>query len=131
MTANAGCARSSPRRDTHRPLSSSTRAPVRDMNGHTVRGLPRLRGADHPRRVRALRPASRMVARAPAARSDQRAKEGDMASASTQPLAADELVKLLSLVKEADSVELKLTVPDPQRRSAVSALEMDPLDGQI
>src|SRR5690606_10563411 len=44
---------------------------------------------------------------------------------------ADELVKLLSLVKEADSVELKLTVPDPQRRSAVSALEMDPLDGQI
>jgi hypothetical protein len=54
-----------------------------------------------------------------------------MAAGSAQPLAGDELVKLLGLVKEADSVELKLTIPDSRRRSAVAALEMDPLAAQI
>ena len=39
--------------------------------------------------------------------------------------------ELLALTREADSVELKTTVPDSDRRAAVEALGMDPLDGQI
>jgi hypothetical protein len=42
-----------------------------------------------------------------------------------------ELQQLLALTKDADSVELKLTVPDSERRSTVTALDMDPLDAQI
>src|ERR1700745_202549 len=42
-----------------------------------------------------------------------------------------ELVELLGLIKESDSVELKLTVPESQHRSTVVALGMDPLDAQI
>jgi hypothetical protein len=37
----------------------------------------------------------------------------------------------LALVADADSVELKLTVPDSDQRSTVAALDMDPLDAQI
>jgi hypothetical protein len=43
----------------------------------------------------------------------------------------DELARLLALVDDADSVELKLTVPEADQRSAVQALGMDPLDAQI
>ena len=46
-------------------------------------------------------------------------------------LSDDQLAELLGLVKDADSVELKLTVPDADQRSAVTALGMDPLDAQI
>jgi hypothetical protein len=42
-----------------------------------------------------------------------------------------ELIDLLELVGGADTVELKLTVPEEQQRSAVSALGMDPLEAQI
>jgi hypothetical protein len=42
-----------------------------------------------------------------------------------------QLEEMLALTSHADSVELKLTVPDVQRRSMVSALGMDPLDAQI
>jgi hypothetical protein len=35
------------------------------------------------------------------------------------------------LLKGADSVELKLTAPDSERRSTVTALGMDPLEAQI
>jgi hypothetical protein len=42
-----------------------------------------------------------------------------------------ELGQVLELTKDADSVELKLTVPDSQRRSTVTALGMDPLNAQI
>jgi hypothetical protein len=38
---------------------------------------------------------------------------------------------MLGLIKGADSVELKLTIPEPDQRSVVSALRMDPLDAQI
>ena len=37
----------------------------------------------------------------------------------------------LALIGDADSVELKLTVPESDRQSAVQALEMDPLEAQI
>lgn len=43
----------------------------------------------------------------------------------------DELGKLLELVDDADSVELKLTVPEADQRSAVEALGMDPLESQL
>ena len=43
----------------------------------------------------------------------------------------DQLVELLSLIEEADSVELKLTVPESHQRSAAMALGMDPLQAQM
>ena len=51
----------------------------------------------------------------------------------TQPatLTDEQLSEMLGLMKGADSVELKLTVPDVDRRSAVAALEMDVLEAQI
>jgi hypothetical protein len=42
-----------------------------------------------------------------------------------------DLERLLSLIKGADSVELKLTVPDSEQRATVAALGMDPLEAQI
>src|SRR3954451_18367517 len=49
------------------------------------------------------------------------------------PLSGEELSKFLALTKKADSVELKLTVPDSGSgfRSTVAALEIDPLDAQL
>jgi len=41
------------------------------------------------------------------------------------------LVEVLDLIRDSDSVELKLTVPLEQQRSAFLALGLDPLDGQI
>ena len=53
-------------------------------------------------------------------------------TASVPPrLSTDELARLLSLLEGADTVELKLTVPDEGHRSAVDALEMDPLDANL
>jgi hypothetical protein len=46
-------------------------------------------------------------------------------------IADDRLVELLELVRGADSVELKLTVPEPDQRSTMQALGMDPIDAQI
>jgi len=46
-------------------------------------------------------------------------------------LTGEQLGELLSLIKGADSVELKLSVPEAARRSALAALDMDPLDAQI
>jgi hypothetical protein len=56
-----------------------------------------------------------------------------MPATSKQPrrLSDADLQQLLELTKGADSVELKLTVPDSERRSTVMALGMDPLEAQI
>ena len=43
----------------------------------------------------------------------------------------DEVVRLLDLLKGADSVELKLTVPEPRQRSTAAALDLDPLEAQL
>jgi hypothetical protein len=51
-----------------------------------------------------------------------------METAGAPRLSNEELTKLLTLLKEADSVELKLTIPESLRRSAVDALGIDPLD---
>ena len=50
----------------------------------------------------------------------------------TTPILSDEqLREFLGLIDGADSVELKLTVPDEDRRSTVQAPGMDPLEAQI
>jgi hypothetical protein len=41
------------------------------------------------------------------------------------------LNELLGLIGSSDSVELKVTLPESEQRSAVQALQMDPLDAQI
>jgi hypothetical protein len=51
--------------------------------------------------------------------------------ADTPALTDDQLRELVGLIEGADSVELKLTVPDEDRRSTVVALGMDPLDGYL
>ena len=48
-----------------------------------------------------------------------------------RPLLDERLQELIALIKGSDSVELKLTVRESNQRSAVEALEMDPLDAQI
>ena len=51
--------------------------------------------------------------------------------ATKTPLLSPELVKLRKLVKGADSIELKMTLPESSYRSAARALGFDPLDAQI
>jgi hypothetical protein len=54
-----------------------------------------------------------------------------MPTAAAPALSDDALVELLSLIKGADSVELKLTIPESSQRSTVQALGMDPLGAQV
>ena len=46
-------------------------------------------------------------------------------------ISVEEALKLRELVKESDSIELKLTVPEGAYRSGARALGVDPLEGQI
>ena len=46
-------------------------------------------------------------------------------------LSTDQLADLLVALEGSDSVELKLTVPDKDQRSAVRALDMDPLGAEL
>jgi hypothetical protein len=55
----------------------------------------------------------------------------DMATGHMPQLSDERVVELLALTKDSDSVELKLTVPAYDQRSAVTALDIDPLDAQI
>ncbi len=57
-------------------------------------------------------------------------------AATTEPkrllnISDEELANIFSLIEEADSVELKLTVPHTDHRSATNALGVDPLEAQI
>ena len=56
-----------------------------------------------------------------------------MASSTTErpELSDEQFERLVALIKDADSVELKLTVPEANQRSTVLALGMDPLEAQI
>jgi hypothetical protein len=56
-----------------------------------------------------------------------------LAAAVTRPsqLSDEELGDVLRLAQAADSVELKLTIPELHHRSTVAALGIDPLDAQI
>lgn len=50
----------------------------------------------------------------------------------TRPTLSDEqLREVFELIADSDSVELKVTVPEPQQRSTAAALGMDPLEAQI
>jgi hypothetical protein len=53
------------------------------------------------------------------------------AGAGAPRLSDAQLEELLELIKGADSIELKLTVGESDQRSAVAALEMDPLEARI
>jgi hypothetical protein len=53
------------------------------------------------------------------------------ATTTSRTFSDEELAELLDLIKESDSVELKLTVPEFHQRTTVVALGMDPLDAQI
>jgi hypothetical protein len=46
-------------------------------------------------------------------------------------LSGEQLAELLALLKGADTVELKLTVPESDQRSAAASLQLDVLDAQI
>lgn len=46
-------------------------------------------------------------------------------------LSDTQVAEVLALTKGADSVELKLTIPDAERRATTTALNLDPLDAQI
>ena len=59
------------------------------------------------------------------------AKGSGMTTDSSSRFLSDELVGLMELVKDADSVELKLTVPEASHRSTLASLEVDPLESQI
>jgi hypothetical protein len=50
---------------------------------------------------------------------------------SKQRQSGDELHELFTLIQGADSVELKLTVPESDRNSALTALGIDPLDAYL
>jgi len=56
-----------------------------------------------------------------------------MSSATSAQLAFsnEEVAHLLELLTGADSVELKLTVPEAEQQSTVAALDLDPLEAQI
>jgi hypothetical protein len=53
------------------------------------------------------------------------------APAKAAGLSDEDLLQVLALSRGADSVELKLTVPEEHHRSTIVALGMDPLDAQI
>jgi hypothetical protein len=46
-------------------------------------------------------------------------------------LTNEQVVEVLGLLKDADSVELKLTIESASRRAAVEALGIDPLEAQV
>jgi hypothetical protein len=53
-------------------------------------------------------------------------------STTTRPVLNDkDFARLVTVTKDADSVELKLTVPEPDQRATAMALNLDPLDAQV
>src|SRR5262249_37263004 len=59
-------------------------------------------------------------------------KENLMATATDGPrLTHEQIAELLELIKDSDSVELKLTVPESSHSSTIASLGIDPLDAQI
>ena len=52
-------------------------------------------------------------------------------SKTRQAMSDEDLATLMGLIRDADSVELKLTVPDGDHRSTAVALGADALDSQV
>src|SRR6478735_10323259 len=64
----------------------------------------------------------------------RRRRERRMPDTSDEPAARltdAQVGEVLALARDADSVELKMTVPDSYRRQAAASLGVDPLDAQI
>jgi hypothetical protein len=55
----------------------------------------------------------------------------DVATRRRTKLSGDQVIELFELVRESDSIELKLTLPERAYRSTASALDVDPLEAQI
>src|SRR5262245_47522905 len=53
------------------------------------------------------------------------------ATVSSTHLTDEQLRQMTTLIKGADSVELKVTVPEASQRSSTVALDVDPLDAEI
>ena len=53
------------------------------------------------------------------------------ATTARSTLSDEEVVRLLDTLKDSDSVELKLTVPETDQRSTIATLGLDPLEAQI
>ena len=49
----------------------------------------------------------------------------------TEPLSPEARAEMMALIRDADSVELKLTVSETDRYATLEALEVDPLDAHI
>ena len=56
---------------------------------------------------------------------------GTPASSAAPRIPDEQLPELMDLISDADSVELKLTVPESAHYAAARSLDMDPLDAQI
>lgn len=54
-----------------------------------------------------------------------------MSAAEAPHLSDDQIVEVLGLLEDSDSVELKLTVPATDQRSSLEAIGFDPLDAQV
>src|SRR5262245_27858776 len=54
-----------------------------------------------------------------------------MSTMTPSTFTTEQIAELLEVIKESDSVELKLTVPESHQAETVSALGLDPLDAQI
>jgi hypothetical protein len=54
-----------------------------------------------------------------------------MASATAPRLSDEAIEKIVGLLKDVDSVELKLTVPEPAQLTTIRALGLDPLEAEI
>ncbi|HET6223921.1 MAG TPA: hypothetical protein VFE11_17220, partial [Dongiaceae bacterium] len=93
---------------------------------------PEQKAAAAPKRKAAAAPKGK-VAAAPKGKVAAAPKQKAAATAkqAAPGLTGEQLGELLALIKGADSVELKLSIPDAARRSAVAALEMDPLEAQM
>jgi hypothetical protein len=61
----------------------------------------------------------------------RRRRVTEMAEGDALTLSSEQLAELLRLLKGADSVELKVSVPEGHRRSVIAALGMDPLEAQM
>jgi len=57
--------------------------------------------------------------------------ETEQKPAQADGFSGEQLQELLGLIKDSDSVELKVTVPDSAHRSTLTALDIDPLQAQI
>lgn len=55
----------------------------------------------------------------------------DVTTTGSTPLLSDELLRMRELLQGADSIELKVTVPEVAHRSTTVRLGLDPLDAQI